>query len=69
VATVTRVRLADRLRALELLAKYYGLLRDRVEVTIDEAKLAALPPEKLAAVKKLAFEARETVEALNRGAY
>ena len=67
VVSVTRVRLADRLRALELLAKYFGLLKDRVEVQIDEAKLAALPPERLAEVRTLALAARDTLKALRTG--
>ena len=65
-STVTRVRLADRLRALELLAKYFGLLKDRVELDIDTAKLVALPPDRLAEIRQLAVAARETVETLRR---
>ncbi len=66
VVTVTRVRLADRLRALELLAKYFGLLKDRVEVDIDVSKLETLPPERLEEVRELALAARQTVESLRR---
>jgi hypothetical protein len=40
--TVHKVHLAKKLRALELLAKHFGLVQDRVELTAAEPLLAKL---------------------------
>ena len=39
--TVTRIGLADKHRALEVLAEYFGLVKDRVELESDPRPLAA----------------------------
>jgi phage terminase small subunit len=50
---VSRIRTADKLRALELLGKHLGMFREREEspataaVTIDASKIAALTDEEL----------------------
>lgn len=64
--TVTKVRVADRLRALELLARYFGLLRDKGEAEVTPERLAALPPAELQRVKNLAIAAREAINGLRQ---
>lgn len=60
------VKLTSKDKGLELLAKYYGLLRERSEVTIvDATLLAQLPADQLAALKQKALEAQELIASLS----
>lgn len=62
------VKLAPKEKGLELLAKYYGLLRERVElVTVDPARLAALPPEEFSRLKEAALAAQRLLADLGGG--
>lgn len=47
--SIAKVRRADKLRALELLAKYHGLLKERVEHTVGVVDLTQLSVEQLRA--------------------
>ena len=61
------LRLVAKDKGLELLAKYYGLLREKVEVSFNQQALETLPPEELAAVKAQALDAQHTLAKLGGG--
>ena len=48
--TVYKLRVWDKVRALEMLAKHFALLVDRVEVEADHQVVAALPAARKRAV-------------------
>lgn len=55
------LKLVAKDRGLELLAKYYGLLRERMELSIDPALLANLTPERLEEIEGLARNAAKVL--------
>jgi hypothetical protein len=65
---VARVRSWDKLRALEILAKYFGLLKERIEhsgsvATADPARMALLTDEELATAASIVRKITGTPDA------